>query len=160
MLHTWLECRIRGSNWGFCPHILTFHLIYQSVCIFIHPMISFLINFNRQVQHLHGACPQTSGCLLHQLWSGSLRCVNQGTVRTSLVGSQPNVWFADSDRDELCFEGWGGFHFRRGTPRSARPQLLCWWVETQTGWRRGRTRLTDLLWQVKTSDAHVITVWG
>ncbi len=41
--------------------------------------VCFIILSDRQVQHLHGSCPQTSGCVLHKLWRGSLCCVNKGT---------------------------------------------------------------------------------
>lgn len=64
----------------------------------------------------------------------------------------------ESDKVVLWFLGWPGFHFWRGMPRSARSRLLCWWTDTQTGRRCGRTRLTDRLRQVKTWRVFMWTV--
>ena len=45
--------------------------------------IAILIILNRQVQHLRGSRPQTSGCLLHKLWRVTLCCANKGTDFTN-----------------------------------------------------------------------------
>lgn len=87
----WLECNdtteAQTGDFDQPPDDICY-LIYQNshVSSFFPLFFSFLIIFNRQVQHLYGTCPQTSGCLLHELWRGTLCCVNKGTGVTSPFG--------------------------------------------------------------------------
>lgn len=49
----------------------------------------------------------------------------------------------------LFFLEWGGFHFWRGLPRTARTRFHGQRTQTQTRRKRRQTRFTDLLRQVR-----------
>lgn len=102
---------------------------WLSVCIKLNrsigsphsDLLDVSCHVNREVQTLHGPCPQSSGRDFHKLWGGTHCCVNDGSAFCTTF----NLIQAPSRLSEhrFGFSERRGFHLWRGPQRTAWTQF-------------------------------------